>query len=255
MNILGLLHAQYSLCKRGERKNKATDFVNAVKSQDPPGRFLELDSKSGCWNLVSDERARDKKCQSLRDGRSGFDYEYPSMHSKKRSKRSRCSYLAKMIEVSIVGSPKTSEIIPSLKNTNVASNLYEGQVSKQADSVVSMPSMTSSRRKSRQELNFADYDGVLLANLQTFCAKERNCPSVIDNNSPCGNNLPEIVSSDTPSLSSEDASSQSTDCEGDSSNYLLKVDDKFELDILTSFLDLDEDSAITGVDSTDINYA
>ncbi|KAL3934439.1 MAG: hypothetical protein SGBAC_009842 [Bacillariaceae sp.] len=43
-------------------------IVNAVRSQNPPGRFLQKDSKSNKWFDVGDQRAQEKTSQALREG-------------------------------------------------------------------------------------------------------------------------------------------------------------------------------------------
>ena len=73
-----LFQIQYLLCKNDEKKKIAKSIINAIKAQIPPSRFLKFHSHSGLWNLIDDKRALDKSCQSLRDGRSGTDFEYPS---------------------------------------------------------------------------------------------------------------------------------------------------------------------------------
>jgi len=43
-------------------------IVNAVRSQNPPGRFLQKDSKTDLWYDVGDQRAQEKTSQALREG-------------------------------------------------------------------------------------------------------------------------------------------------------------------------------------------
>ena len=43
-------------------------IVNAVRSQNPPGRFLEKNSKTNQWYDVGDHRAQEKTSQALREG-------------------------------------------------------------------------------------------------------------------------------------------------------------------------------------------
>lgn len=43
-------------------------IVNAVRSQNPPGRFLQKDNKSELWYDVGDQRAQEKTSQALREG-------------------------------------------------------------------------------------------------------------------------------------------------------------------------------------------
>jgi hypothetical protein len=43
-------------------------IVNAVRSQKPPGRFLQKDSQTSLWYDVGDQRAQEKTSQALREG-------------------------------------------------------------------------------------------------------------------------------------------------------------------------------------------
>ena len=43
-------------------------IVNAVRSQTPPGRFLQKDAKTGLYYDVGDQRAQEKTSQALREG-------------------------------------------------------------------------------------------------------------------------------------------------------------------------------------------
>jgi hypothetical protein len=43
-------------------------IVNAVRAQNPPGRFLQKDAKSDDWYDVGDQRAQEKTSQALREG-------------------------------------------------------------------------------------------------------------------------------------------------------------------------------------------
>ena len=44
-------------------------IVNAVRSQNPPGRFLQKDGKTKLWFDVGDQRAQEKTSQALREGK------------------------------------------------------------------------------------------------------------------------------------------------------------------------------------------
>jgi hypothetical protein len=43
-------------------------IVNAVRSQNPPGRFLQKEAKSDLWYDVGDQRAQEKTSRALREG-------------------------------------------------------------------------------------------------------------------------------------------------------------------------------------------
>ena len=42
--------------------------MRAVRVQNPPGRFLQKDEKSGLWYDIGDQKAREKTSQALREG-------------------------------------------------------------------------------------------------------------------------------------------------------------------------------------------
>lgn len=44
--------------------------VDAVRSMDPPGRFLEKSLTTGLWNDIGNRKAIEKTSQALRDGAS-----------------------------------------------------------------------------------------------------------------------------------------------------------------------------------------
>lgn len=43
-------------------------IVRAVRAQNPPGRFLQKDEKTGFWYDIGDQKAREKTSQALREG-------------------------------------------------------------------------------------------------------------------------------------------------------------------------------------------
>ena len=43
-------------------------IVRAVRAQNPPGRFLQKDEKTGLWYDIGDQKAREKTSQALREG-------------------------------------------------------------------------------------------------------------------------------------------------------------------------------------------
>ena len=59
---------EYISCRKHEKKKMSERIVNAIQTQDPPGRFLEFNATSGSWNLVTNKRAIEKTSQTLREG-------------------------------------------------------------------------------------------------------------------------------------------------------------------------------------------
>ena len=57
----------YINSKRLDKPLVALEIIKAWRSQDPPGRFLKIDDKTGLWNDVGDKKAREKTSQALRE--------------------------------------------------------------------------------------------------------------------------------------------------------------------------------------------
>mmetsp|Transcript_1579 Transcript_1579/g.2417 ORF Transcript_1579/g.2417 Transcript_1579/m.2417 type:complete len:322 (-) Transcript_1579:1424-2389(-) len=57
----------YQEASKKGKSNISRDLVKQVRSMNPPGRFLKKDSKTGAWEDVGDDIAREKTSQVLRD--------------------------------------------------------------------------------------------------------------------------------------------------------------------------------------------
>jgi len=57
----------YVNSKRLDKPLVALEIIKFWRSQEPPGRFLKLDEKSGLWQDVGDKKAREKTSQALRE--------------------------------------------------------------------------------------------------------------------------------------------------------------------------------------------
>jgi hypothetical protein len=57
----------YVTSKRLDKPLVALDIIRVWRAQDPPGRFLKVDDKTGLWNDVGDKKAREKTSQALRE--------------------------------------------------------------------------------------------------------------------------------------------------------------------------------------------
>lgn len=53
--------------KRLDKPLVALEIIREWRAQDPPGRFLKVDEKTGLWNDVGDKKAREKTSQALRE--------------------------------------------------------------------------------------------------------------------------------------------------------------------------------------------
>lgn len=79
-----LLSVYLSSSKR-EKPKISCDIVNHIHSLEPPGRFLQKDSKTNLWYEIEDSRAREKTSQALREGElsntfSSFSLTHPSCY-------------------------------------------------------------------------------------------------------------------------------------------------------------------------------
>jgi hypothetical protein len=57
----------YVSSKRLDKPLVALGIIREWRSQDPPGRFLKVDERTGLWNDVGDKKAREKTSQALRE--------------------------------------------------------------------------------------------------------------------------------------------------------------------------------------------
>lgn len=51
-----------------EKRLVAVSIMQSIRRQNPPGRFLQRDAKTGVWHDIGDIKARDKCSQALREG-------------------------------------------------------------------------------------------------------------------------------------------------------------------------------------------
>lgn len=58
---------EYINSKRLDKPLVALNIIKEWRSQDPPGRFLKVDERTGLWNDVGDKKAREKTSQALRE--------------------------------------------------------------------------------------------------------------------------------------------------------------------------------------------
>jgi hypothetical protein len=57
----------YVTSKRLDKPLVALEIIRYWRGQDPPGRFLKIDEKTGLWHDVGDKKAREKTSQALRE--------------------------------------------------------------------------------------------------------------------------------------------------------------------------------------------
>ena len=58
---------RYITVPKRQKMVLSRSIVTAVRSQNPPGRFLQTDGKTKVWFDVGDQRAQEKTSQALRD--------------------------------------------------------------------------------------------------------------------------------------------------------------------------------------------
>ena len=71
LSITFLRQSEYQACKKQQKRLVAKIIVDTISSLDPRGRFLDLDMDTGCWVVITNEKAINKTCQALRDEQSG----------------------------------------------------------------------------------------------------------------------------------------------------------------------------------------
>jgi len=75
------VQAAYVTCKKTDKIKISKGIVSAIRSQNPPGRFLEKDSKTKLWNDIGDKRAVEKTSQALREGQPSVRKQIDSLTS------------------------------------------------------------------------------------------------------------------------------------------------------------------------------
>jgi len=70
--LILLNKAAYVTCKKSEKIKISRSIVNAIRQQDPPGRFLAYNQESGFWNDIGDMKAILKTSQALRERQPDF---------------------------------------------------------------------------------------------------------------------------------------------------------------------------------------
>lgn len=68
--LLPFLNLQelYVTSTKRQKMQISRSIVEAVRSMDPPGRFLEKEPETGLYNDIGDKKATEKTSQALRDG-------------------------------------------------------------------------------------------------------------------------------------------------------------------------------------------
>jgi hypothetical protein len=67
-NLVKSYKPQYLAAPKLQKAAIAQQIVNIIRTTNPPGKFLQQNSANGCWNEISNEKAREKTSQALREG-------------------------------------------------------------------------------------------------------------------------------------------------------------------------------------------
>jgi len=67
-SLVGLNKECYVSSTKREKMSISRNIVQAVRSLDPPGRFLDKDTVTGLWHDIGHKKAVEKTSQALRDG-------------------------------------------------------------------------------------------------------------------------------------------------------------------------------------------
>lgn len=102
-----------SLPKR-QKMLLSKSIVNAVRSQQPPGRFLQKDPKTELWYDVGDHRATEKTSQALREGA-------PEIRNKMKSQQGKATN-----GQSTIATPASAPLTSSFGEGNVAASIVSG---------------------------------------------------------------------------------------------------------------------------------
>ena len=171
---------------------------------------MELEFKSGCWIVANDERAIDKACQALRDGKSE---KILSIASDKKRKRTFASNSFDLINKM----PKTSN-----KDLYASKKVEENEYKE-----------THGEIDQSLSLDFSAYDDIILASLQKCYDKNHRSSSVGAEVNQRENKYDKNVC-DEKSLISEEGSMSCFDRNGLYVNC-LDENDKFYDDIFMAF--------------------
>jgi len=240
--LIHMYKSEYISCKKNDKRKISERIVRAIRSQDPPGRFIELDSNSGSWTVVANKRAIEKTSQTLRDGHSGDGYNTaPIENSNKNPKDvSHSSYLHNMSEISMLTSSDKPKAFAQVKS--VIHPTKQPPIDAKKDNV------ENNIGESRSSLNFSSYNELILTNLQQDYSKKQKLPVSFnesyqykDKIAPC-NQRSSLLHDEMDTIDSQATMTSNSDyCVDD------EVDDEIDDEILMTILDFDDDV------SSDIN--
>ena len=227
MTSLFLIHkiwthykVQYLSSKKKDKRKVAKCVVDSIKSQDPPGRFLELDSQSGCWIIADEDSAIDKACQALRDKKSN----------------------------------EISSAEKNIKRENVSSCLeipsHGTHVSKKKRKIAEQSIVETCTDKERLSVHGASYDDIILSTLQKYyCIMPKPSISAMDTYQSVDTNK-----KDTDDTKFMFCNKSVSDLKQNDYHFTncLKEDEEFDVDTFIDIMNLDQSDIMVNA-STNIS--
>lgn len=175
--------------------------MHAIKSQDPPGRFLVLDPSLDCWIVADDKKAIDKTCQTLRDMRS-ITYKFPPVVS------------TKILNVSIMAKPKNLSAFPTINYPSYSTTKLSNN--KQTENPERTHLVSSAKREKKKNIDFTVYDDLIRSNLKSFYCK-RKCSSSVNNTNQYQCKVDNLPSNENP-----------IKCINNAHDYFFEDEDEFD---------------------------
>ena len=210
-------------------------IVNAIRSQDPSGQFLELDCKSGSWLAVDDERAIEKTCQTLRKNNTTPSYEKSAItYKKKLNERSLSMIVPKQFDkLNILNKgPMAPSMIPSMRSSITLPISYKSTENAGPKCLV-----TSSGLQSNAMGSISSFNDIILANLKQYYSSQEHRTSIVSN----------MCQSETTEQASNGSSGENNS-EYDCSQDEEELDD----DTFNAIMDLSPGSSNSGISLEDM---
>lgn len=152
-------------------------IVNAISSQNPPGRFLEFDSHLSDWKIICNKRAIEKTSQALREGNTTSYSKPSSVHAKTlempKNKKKQCNK-------KILAVPNTK--LEALSKLKVPAHSYcRKKKDSEPNKTTFIPASTPINvENNNSSVNLPLYNNIILANLQKDYSngqKTSHCPN------------------------------------------------------------------------------
>ena len=220
--------------------------MNAIRSQSPPGRFLELDTSEGTvgsWIEVDNERAIEKTCQTLRKKHNSNGKIISSSVLKiKFQDKSQSKYLFNKSDFSMDNSSLSSTTLSSIEcKFNPNCQLF-GEKTK--ENIKTKELQTTMKKEQNPKFDLSVHNDVIVANLQKYY-REEHIWSPLDNYiSQSLHEFNKIPSNyDMKILNCEDIILESNE-PIHKKRCIVQEDNEFDDDILRMIMDLEHDNTI-----------